>query len=160
MPALSALFRLDGRTALVTGASRGLGRAMAEVLAEAGATVVCASSRPGGTDETVSRIRDRGAEAFSVAADLSDRESVLKMAGEAEAFTGKIDVLVNNAGTIRRHPAHEFPDDSWDHVMRTNVDSVFALSRYFGARMIQRRSGKIINVASMLSFTGGITVPS
>src|SRR5690606_10798202 len=111
-------------------------------------------------DETVARIRAANGRAESVSADLSDRASVLDMAREAESLVGQIDVLVNNAGTIRRHPAHEFPDDDWDVVMRTNVDAVFALSRYFGAQMITRRSGKIINVASMLSFTGGITVPS
>ena len=160
MERLTKLFSLQDRTALVTGASRGLGRAMAEALAAAGAQVVCASSKPGGTDETVAAIRGKNGVAHAVAADISDRSSVLSMAREAESLAGPIHILVNNAGTIRRHPAHTFPDEDWDLVMRTNLDSVFVLSRYFGGQMIERRSGKIINVASMLSFTGGITVPA
>lgn len=160
MVALPELFSLKGQNALVTGASRGLGRAMAEALAGAGAAVVCASSSAGGSDETVSRIRDGSGVAHAVAADLSNREAVRSLAHEAESLAGPIHILVNNAGTIRRHPAHQFPDEDWDAVMRTNVDAVFALSRHFGGAMIDRKSGKIINVASMLSFTGGITVPA
>src|SRR5690606_3352380 len=99
------LFSLNGRTALVTGASRGLGRAMAEALAAAGADVVCASSRPGGADETAAAVRAHGRRAWQVAADLSDRAAVRALVDEVEREAGAVDVLVNNAGTIRRHPA-------------------------------------------------------
>jgi 2-deoxy-D-gluconate 3-dehydrogenase len=82
------------------------------------------------------------------------------MAEEAERLAGGIDILVNNAGTIRRHPALEFPLDDWEHVLRTNLDAVFLLARHFGRRMVERGAGKIINIASLLSFSGGITVPA
>ena len=153
-------FALTGRTALVTGASRGLGQAIAVALAEAGADVVSASTSPDGCAETASAIRERGREAWQVAADLSNREAVEQMARDAEERAGRIDILVNNAGTIRRHPAAEFPVEDWDHVLRTNLDAVFLLCRRFGAAMIERGEGKIINIASLLSFTGGITVPA
>ena len=156
----AALFSLEGKKALVTGASRGLGQAMALALAGAGAEVVCASSRPGGADETVAGIRADGGTAHAVAADLTDRRAVATLANEAEEVAGQIDVLVNNAGTIRRHPAEAYPDADWDAVLETNLNAVFSLCRHFGRKMIERSAGKIINVASMLSFTGGITVPS
>lgn len=154
------LFSLAGKRALVTGASRGLGQAMAEALAAAGADVVCASSRPGGASETVALIRAMGREAWEVAADLSQRDAVAAMAADAERQAGPIDILVNNAGTIKRHPAAHFPSDDWDLVLRTNIDATFALCQHFGRGMIQREAGKIINVASLLSFQGGITVPA
>jgi 2-deoxy-D-gluconate 3-dehydrogenase len=154
------LFSLDGRTALVTGASRGLGRAMAEALARAGAHVVVASTTPGGTDDTAAAIRGHGREAWQVAADLSDRDAVARLAEEAEARAGRIDVLVNNAGTIRRHPALAFPLEDWELVLRTNLDAVFLLCQHFGRTMVGRGAGKIINIASLLSFSGGITVPA
>ncbi|HMB91683.1 MAG TPA: SDR family NAD(P)-dependent oxidoreductase, partial [Rhodothermales bacterium] len=99
------LFSLEGKCALVTGASRGLGRGMAVALAEAGADVVCASTTPGGTDETAAAIRALGRQCWQVAADLSDRDALRRMARDAEDTAGHIDILVNNAGTIRRHPA-------------------------------------------------------
>jgi 2-dehydro-3-deoxy-D-gluconate 5-dehydrogenase len=154
------LFSLEGRTALVTGASRGLGRAMAVALAGAGADVVCASSRREGTDTTAEAIRDIGREAWQVGADLSDPDAVLRLAAEVEEVAGRIDILVNNAGTVRRHPADRFPYEDWRHVVQTNLDSVFLLTQRFGQRMMVRGEGKIINVASLLSFSGGITVPA
>lgn len=157
---MSGLFSLEGRRALVTGASRGLGRAMAVALAEAGADVVCASSQRGGTDDTVAAIHALGRQAWQVEADLADRDAVLRMADDAESQAGRIDILVNNGGTIRRHPAAEYPMEAWDAVLRTNLDSVFLLSQRIGAGMIERGSGKIINIASLLSFSGGITVPA
>ena len=157
---VTALFSLAGKKALVTGASRGLGQAMAEALASAGADVVCASTRRDATDETAASIKALGRNAWQVAADLSDREALLSMADAAEQAAGQIDILVNNAGTIRRHPAVDYSIDDWDTVVRTNLDAVFLLAQRFGRGMVQRRSGKIINVASLLSFSGGITVPA
>jgi len=153
-------FRLDGKTALVTGASRGLGSAMAVALAEAGADVVCASSSPRGTDVTADTIRRLGRTAWQVHADLSDSAAVSSMAQAAENQAGRVDILVNNAGTIRRHPAKDFPREDWDHVIETNLNAVFDLCVYFGRGMVERGAGKIINVASLLSFSGGITVPA
>ncbi|MDQ3521889.1 MAG: SDR family NAD(P)-dependent oxidoreductase, partial [Gemmatimonadota bacterium] len=156
---MSVSFSLAGKRAMVTGASRGLGRAMAQALAEAGADVVCASSRRSGTEETAAAVRAKGREAWQVEGDLSDRHAVLAMAEEAEALAGRVDILVNNGGTIRRHPAVDFPLEDWDVVLRTNLDSVWVLSQRLGRGMVERGSGKIINIASLLSFSGGITVP-
>lgn len=157
---LAALFALSGKRALVTGASRGLGRAMAEALARAGADVVCTSTRRSGTDETAAAIRSLGREAWQLEADLSSRDSARALADQAERLAGGIDILVNNAGTIRRHAAAEYPDADWDTVLHTNLDAVFVLSRRIGSAMVARRSGKIINLASLLSFSGGIRVPA
>lgn len=154
-----ALFSLTGRRALVTGASRGLGRAMAEALAAAGADVVCAASRAGGARATVEAVRALGREAAEVVADLGNHDAVRRMADQVDAL-GPIHVLVNNAGTIRRHPAADYPLEEWDVVLRTNLDSAFLLSQHFGRAMIDRGSGKIVNVASLLAFSGGITVPA
>jgi len=157
---LTALFSLSGKRALVTGASRGIGRAIAEALAEAGADVACASSRSGGGRETAESIRSRGREAWELHADLANRDAVVALAEEAERVATRIDVLVNNAGTIRRHAAVDYPMDDWDAVLRTNVDAVFLLCQRLGRAMVERGAGKIINVASLLAFSGGITVPA
>jgi len=156
---VASLFSLTGKRALVTGASRGLGRAMAVALASAGADVVVASSKPGGVAETAESIRALGRTAWEVGADLADRDAVLAMADRAEQLAGQIDVLVNNGGTIRRHPAVDHPLADWDAVLRTNLDAVFILSQRLGRTMVNRGAGKIVNVASLLSFSGGITVP-
>jgi 2-deoxy-D-gluconate 3-dehydrogenase len=153
-------FSLEGETAMVTGASRGLGQAMAIAIAEAGANVVCVSSRRGGAASTAATIRKHGREAWELAADLSVRDEVQSLAEQAEKTAGQIGILVNNAGTIRRSAAVDYSLEDWDHVLRTNLDSTFILSQRIGRSMVARHRGKIINVASLLSFSGGITVPA
>jgi len=153
-------FSLDGRRALVTGASRGLGKAVAIGLAEHGADVGCVSSKAGGTADTAEAIRAIGREAWEFVADLSERAAAIRLADEAQQVMGRIDILVNNAGTIRRQPAAQYPAEDWDTVIRTNLDSVFFLAQAVGRGMLERKQGKIINVASLLSFSGGITVPA
>jgi 2-dehydro-3-deoxy-D-gluconate 5-dehydrogenase len=153
------LFSLSGKRALVTGASRGLGRSIARALASAGADVICSSSREGGAVATVEDIRGMGRQSEAVYGDLSDVSEVQRMLADVDAI-GPIDILVNNAGTIRRHPATDFPDEDWSHVINTNLNALFAISRHFGRQMVVRRDGKIINIASLLSFQGGITVPA
>ena len=153
------LFSLAGRTALVTGASRGIGRAIAEGLAAAGADVVCHSTRTEGTDDTAEAVRALGRQAWQVAADLSDRAAVERLADDVRPLAGDVDVLVNNAGTIRRAPAAEHALADWDHVLATNLTAVFALCQAFGRPMLERGGGKVVNVASLLSFQGGVTVP-
>ena len=157
---LGAMFSLAGRTALVTGAGRGLGRGIAEALAAAGANVVCADRAPGNATDTAGAIRALGRTAWELYADLTDRAALLALATEAELATGGIDILVNCGGTIARYPAAEYPDDAWDLVMRTNLDGTFLLCRSIGAAMLARGRGKIINIASLLAFQGGITVPA
>lgn len=154
------MFSLTGKIALVTGASRGLGQAMAIGLAQAGADVICSSSSAGGTDETRALIHDLGRNAYEVVADLADAESVTRLAEQALAITGKVDVLVNNGGTIERFPAVDFPLDAWKKVIDVNLNGAFLLSQLIGKQMVNNQQGKIINIASMLSFSGGITVPA
>jgi 2-deoxy-D-gluconate 3-dehydrogenase len=151
-------FSLAGRTALVTGASRGLGRGLAIALAEAGADVACASSRPDGAKATADCIRSMGRTTWTFHADLADRGAVDTMAAEVERQLPSVDILVNNAGDIARHPADKFPLEDWDRVLHTNLDAAWILGQRFGAHMIARGSGKIINIASVLSFSGGLTV--
>ncbi len=153
-------FSLAGKRALVTGASRGLGRAMAIGLAEAGSDVVLASSKPGGADKTAEAVRAAGRTAWTVDADLADRDAVKAMAERVEREAGAIDVLVNNGGSIARYPATEYPSDEWDRILRINLDATWILAQHFGRAMVERRRGKIINIASLLSFSGGITVPA
>lgn len=153
------LFRLDGRTALVTGASRGIGRAMAVALAQAGADIigVSASMKPGG--ETEKEVTALGRKFLPLACDFGSRDAVHALAETVLASGGGVDILVNNAGTIMRKPAAEHPDDMWDAVIEVNLTAQFILSREIGKGMLERGRGKIIFTASLLSFQGGITVP-
>ena len=154
------LFRLGGKTALVTGASRGLGAGMAIALAAAGAEVALhASAQPAA--DTANEIHGAtGRPTHLLTGDLGDPATPHRLIEEAISKMGRIDILVNNAGIIRRQPAAEHSDELWDSVIEVNLSSVFRLCRSAGAHMIERREGgKIINVASLLSFQGGITVP-
>ncbi len=152
-------FRLDGRVAVVTGASRGLGAAMACALAEAGAKVALAAR--GDLDAVAKHIRSRGGECDGFNADLADRAAPKKLLDAADKRFGGADILVNNAGIIRRANFLEFSDEDWDAVMDVNIRAAFVLSREFAKRLAARKApGKIINTASMLSFQGGIRVPA
>lgn len=154
------LFSLTGKVALVTGASRGLGQAMAIALAKSGALLICSSSSAGGTAQTRALIEDEGGEAMELVADLSDRAAVDKLVEDALAYKGRIDILLNNGGTIARFPAIEFPMDEWDRVLEVNLTASFRLAQKCAPAMISNGGGKIINIASMLSYSGGITVPA
>lgn len=156
---MTSLFTLSGQTALVTGASRGLGQAIAKALAAAGAKVLCACSNSGGATATVNAILASGGQAQELVADLSNEQAVRELAAAALA-AGPVQILVNCGGTIFRAPAHEFPMSEWHKVIAVNLDAAFLLSQLLGAEMIKRQSGKIINIASMLSYSGGITVPA
>jgi 2-deoxy-D-gluconate 3-dehydrogenase len=129
-------------------------------LAEAGADVVCASSSPNGAAATADAVRATGRKAWTVHADLADRNAVLQMADDAERQAGPLDILVNNGGTIARYPAAEYPLDEWDRILRIDLDAVWVLCQRFGRGMLERKAGKIVNIASLLSFSGGITVPA
>ncbi len=157
---MSDLFRLDGKVALVTGASRGLGAAIAQALASAGADVVLHSSTQP-ADATARAIQSgSGRRTATVVADLAQPGAAATLASQAIAAFGHIDILVNNAGTIRRAPAADHQDADWDAVIAVNLSSIFRLSREVGRHMIERgQGGKIVNVASLLSFQGGVTVP-
>ena len=151
------MFDLSGKTALVTGTSGGLGQAMAIALAEAGASVVAVSASK--SDETVAAIRAFGGQAEQISADLSKEENLEPMFQKSLGQFGRVDILVNNAGTIRRAPAALHSSRDWHDVVDLNLNAVFFLSQLAGRHMIERGSGKIINVASMLSFQGGVNVP-
>jgi 2-dehydro-3-deoxy-D-gluconate 5-dehydrogenase len=153
-----SLFDLSGRVALVTGTSRGLGAAMAQALAAAGADVaVHDRERPCATEEA---IKQMGRRSWCLGADLSDRAAADRMVDEAIEQAGRIDILVNNAGIIQRNPAAVHSDEEWDAVIEVNLTNVFRLSRAAGRHMLERGGGgKIINVASLLAFQGGINVP-
>lgn len=154
------LFDLTGKTALVTGCNRGIGFAMAQGLAEAGADIigVSASLKAEGSEiETAVKAAGRKFSAYQC--DFSDRKSLYAFIEKVKAENAAIDILVNNAGTIMRKPAAEHPDEYWDKVIEVNQNSQFILTREIGKEMIKRGSGKIIFTASLLTFQGGITVP-
>jgi len=151
-------FRLEGKTAIVTGAARGLGQAMATGLAEAGADIVGVDILTP-MDETKERIEAAGRRFVAVKADLSGTQDIDRILSAAQDQLGGLDILVNNAGIIRRHPAHDYPMADWDAVMNVNLRSLFFLTQAFGKALIEaRRPGKIISVCSMLSFSGGVFV--
>ncbi|HWY45103.1 MAG TPA: 2-dehydro-3-deoxy-D-gluconate 5-dehydrogenase KduD [Candidatus Sulfotelmatobacter sp.] len=153
-------FQLNGKNALVTGSHRGLGAAIAVVLAKAGANVGChgRDSAPGAACD---EIRGVGRETFYFSADLADSKAYPALIEKTIAEFGSIDILVNNAGTIRRAPAAEYPAEYWDELIAVNLTAVFQLSQLAGRHMIEKgKGGKIVNIASLLSFQGGILVPA
>ena len=153
-------FRLDNKIALVTGASAGLGAAIAIALAEAGADVACHGNTRS-PDGTCDAITSRGRVAHPVTGDLSDPKAAKDLFEKTNEHFGRIDILINNAGTIRRAPAVDYSDEDWATVIEVNLSSVFRLSKLVGKQMIDNgRGGKIVNIASLLSFQGGITVPA
>ena len=153
-------FKLDGKVALVTGASAGLGASMAIALAEAGADVAAhGNSRT--PDKTCELIKSIGRRSFAVRGDLADKTVPQRLIAETLDEYGQLDILINNAGTIRRAPAIDYTEEDWVTVIEVNLSSVFRLSQLAGREMITSgRGGKIINIASLLSFQGGITVPA
>lgn len=154
------LFDLTGKTALVTGCNRGIGKAMAEALAEAGADIIgVASSEFTEGNETGRAIRQTGRKFYPYQADLGDREKLYRFISQVKQDHPVIDILINNAGIILRQPAAEHPDEYWDKVLNINLDAPYILARELGREMIARGSGKIIFTASLLTFQGGINVP-
>ena len=151
------LFGLAGKRALVTGGSRGLGAAMAVALASAGADVILHAAES--CEATGARVRHLGRTTACLLGDLADPLEADRAVAAAIGALGGLDILVNNAGIIRRAPAAEHSDEDWDAVLAVNLSGVFRLCRAAGRHMLPRGSGKIINVASLLSFQGGITVP-
>jgi 2-deoxy-D-gluconate 3-dehydrogenase len=152
------LFVLTGKVAIVTGASTGLGQGMSIGLAEAGADLVLVDICP--STETAEMVKIIGRRSLVIVADLSKMESLNNVVKQTLDTFGKIDILVNNAGIIRRSPAIDFSETDWDDVMNINSKTVFFFCQAVAKDMMKRHSGKIINVASLLSFQGGITVPS
>ncbi len=154
------MFRLDGKTALVTGCRRGIGRAFAQALAEAGADVIGVSATLKSSGSDVEKdVTDLGRNFKGYACDFSDREALYDFIGQVKSDSRRVDILVNNAGTILRQPAAEHPDEYWDKVMEVNLNAQFILAREFGKEMVANGEGKIIFTASLLTFQGGITVP-
>ena len=159
MPILDQ-FRLDGKLALVTGCRRGIGKAMAVALAEAGADIAGVSTNMEPSGSAVAReVEAAGRKFHPYACDLSDRKALYGFIAKVQADFPVIDILVNNAGAILRKPAAEHPDDYWDRIIETDLNAQFILSREIGKQMVERGAGKIIFTASLLTFQGGITVP-
>ncbi len=144
----------------MTGASAGLGAAIALALAEAGAQVACHGNTRS-PESTCDRIRSAGGVAHAISGDLANPETPKNLIDQTLEHFGRIDILINNAGTIRRAPAVDYSDEDWATVIEVNLSSVFRLSKLAGRQMIEQQSGgKIVNIASLLSFQGGITVPA
>jgi 2-deoxy-D-gluconate 3-dehydrogenase len=156
----SARFGLEGKTALVTGCRRGIGRAAAVGLAASGADIIGVSAAledDGG--DVGADVRAVGREFSGFRCDLSDRDSVYQLVAGLGARGTQVDILVNNAGTIARKPAAEHADDLWDRVLEVNLTAQFVHTRELGREMLDRGAGKVVFVASMLSFQGGVNVP-
>jgi len=157
---INELFNLSGKIAVVTGASRGLGQAMAVALAEAGADLVVLSTKKENLAQTEKLITACGRNVLAFSCDVTNKNQLEETINTILKTFKKIDILVNNAGITRRAPAENFTDEDWDLVIETNLKSVFRLCRDVGRDMLKQGSGKIINVASLLSFSAGITVPA
>jgi 2-dehydro-3-deoxy-D-gluconate 5-dehydrogenase len=154
------LFNLSGKTALVTGCTKGIGKAMAVGLAEAGADIIGVSgSLALQNSEVEQAVQATGRKFKAYQADLSDRDKLYAFIKKLNDENAVVDILINNAGTIMRMPAAEHPDEYWDKVLAVNLDAPFILAREIGKKMIARGSGKIIFTCSLLSFQGGINVP-
>ena len=152
-------FSLKGKTALVTGCKRGIGKAIAEGLAEAGADILGVSASLEPNSEVEKSVKKIGRQFQGYQCDFSSRESLYAFIKQVKSDHSRIDILVNNAGTILRKPATEHPDEYWDKVIEVNLNAQFILSRELGKEMVDRSDGKIIFIASLLTFQGGITVP-
>jgi 2-dehydro-3-deoxy-D-gluconate 5-dehydrogenase len=156
----NALFDLSGRTAVVTGARRGIGRAISGALASAGADIVGVSASLEPRSDVEADVEAQGCSFAGYRCDLSDRAQVYDLAGRLHDEVGPVDILVNNAGTIGRVPAADHPDDLWDRVLEVNLTAQFVLTRELGRAMLERGTGKVVFVASLLTFQGGINIPS
>ena len=152
-------FRLDGKIALVTGAASGLGAAIAVALAEAGATVACHGNRRPAA-QTCEHICSLGYAAHPFSADLSEERGAVQLFEEVRSALGSPNILVNNAGMIHREAAEDFDALAWATVLQVNLTSVFRLCQLAGKEMLERSQGKIVNIASLLSFQGGLRVPA
>ncbi|CAN5906356.1 SDR family oxidoreductase [soil metagenome] len=149
------LFDLTGKTALITGGSRGLGLQMAEALGQQGAKVVLSSRKQSDLDEAVTHLKSLGIDASAIAADLGQDSAIKPLVDEALARLGHIDILINNAGATWGAPAEDHPVEAWDKVMNLNIRSIFMMSQEVGKRsMIPRKSGRIINIASIAGLSG------
>ena len=155
---MKKLFDLQGRVAIVTGANTGIGQAIAVALAEAGAAIAAAGRSS--MAETEALVRQTGSVFLVIDADLSSISPLDRIVEEAMGAFGRLDILVNNAGIVRRADSVDFTEADWDAVMDVNLKSLFFLTQAAGRHMLAQRSGKIINIASMLSFQGGIRVPA
>jgi len=152
-------FSLQGKTALVTGSSRGLGAAIAIALAEAGANIAIHGSKAI-PEATQQRLKAMGAKQIALVGDVADADACARLVEETVQHFGTIDILVNNAGIIRRSDAIEHSEEDWNAVIGTDLTSVFRLTQHAGKHMLAQGSGKIVNIASLLTFQGGIRVPS
>ena len=153
-------FRLDGKTALVTGARRGIGMAMAVALAEAGADIIAVSANLESSGSDIEKaVNALGRDFAGYRCDIGNREAVYRLIDDVDSSGKHVDILINNAGTILRQPAASHSDAYWDRTLEVNLSAQFVLSREFGKRMLLRGGGKIIFIASLLTFQGGITVP-
>src|ERR1700743_2184776 len=157
---MTNLFNLGGKIALVTGCNKGIGRAMALGLAEAGAGIIGVSASLALKDSTIEKeVRALGRNYSAYQADLTDRANLYAFIEKVKKEQASVDILVNNAGMILRQPAAQHSDEYWDKVLSINLDAAFIIAREFGREMLSRRNGKIIFTCSLLSFQGGINVP-
>jgi 2-deoxy-D-gluconate 3-dehydrogenase len=157
---MNRLFDLTGKVALITGGNKGIGKGMAIGLAEAGADIIVVSGTVALQDSDIEKeVTALGRKFKAYQANLTERESVYAFIKKVLAENSRIDILLNNAGTIMRKPAAEHPDEYWDNVLALNLDTPFILAREFGKHMIANGGGKIIFTCSLLSFQGGINVP-
>ncbi|MET7456004.1 SDR family oxidoreductase [Streptomyces sp. NPDC005574] len=153
-------FDLSGKLAVVTGARRGIGRAMARALAAAGADIIGVSATLEESGSDIEKdVAAAGRTFEAIRTDFADPDAVRALGADLAGRERPVDILVNNAGTIRRAPATQHPDDDWEFVLQVNLSAQFALTRAVGAAMVARGQGKIIFTASLLSFQGGINVP-
>lgn len=153
------LFKLDGRVALVTGGSRGLGQAMAVGLAQAGADIACLS-RSGEATQTEELVKEAGRRFISIQSDLNKPDDRVGVADRVVSELGSVDILVNNAGIGERFPPEEYPDERWRLLLEIHVNAAFDLCQQVAPHMLRRGRGKIINIGSVMTFEGGWQIPA
>lgn len=153
------LFSLKGKLALITGGNRGIGQGIAVALAKAGADIISVQTRPE-CAETQKLVEATGQKCYPMLCDLSRLSDAEPFVTEVSTKFGNVDILVNNAGIQRRHPADQFPISEWDEVIQIQLRAVFLLCQGFGRKMLERGQGKIINIASLISFSGGLKIPA